>query len=204
MPLTRIRNYLATVPPGNLSDDQREELEWLLIGCWDNLSGSDDGGMSTEKLGSRTEAVEWMPPMLRFSIERHGGTVLGSTRGQIQGWSIDLDRALASCAIISHRQLRPSAKPLDVKPLANKIAALITDGRNDDRLAWKGANKVKVEVGKIIPESFPAQTTSGRRKRFRKELESVLAPSGWTPSKSGSHLFFERISASPVAEVEAD
>ena len=204
MPLTRIRNYLAALTPGSLSDDQHGEVESLIFSCWGNLSGSEKGGMSAEKLGGRTEVMEWKPPILSFSIERHGGTVLGSTRGEIQGWSIDLDRELASCTIIGHRQLHPSAKPLDVKPLANEIAAVIEDGRNDDRLVWKGANKVKVEVGKIIPESFPAQTSSGRRKRFRKALESILAPSGWTPSKSGSHLFFERVVASPVAEVEAD
>jgi len=204
MPLTQVRNYLETLTPGNLSDDQRGELESLLISCWGSLLGSEDGGMSADKLSRRTEGMEWKPPILSFSIERHGGTVLGSIKGEIQGWSIDLDRERASFTIIGHRQLRPSAKPLDVKPLANEIAALIKDGRNDDRLAWKGANKVRVEVGKIIPESFPAQTTSGRRKRFRKVLETVLAPSGWTPSKSGSHLFFERVVASPMAEVEAD
>ena len=53
--------------------------------------------MWASKLG-RMEKVEWQPPYLTFSIERHGATVKGSTRAELQNWQVDT----------SHRSLNPN------------------------------------------------------------------------------------------------
>jgi hypothetical protein len=60
------------------------------MSCWDELSGSDEPGISADELDSRTEVMEWKPLLLCFNIERHGRTVLGSAEGEVQGRSIDL------------------------------------------------------------------------------------------------------------------
>ena len=191
MTFTQIRNYLDAISPGKLSDDQRGEVDSLLSGCWDDLKGSKDGGMATYKLNGRVENVEWAPPILSFNIVRHGGTVLGSSRGEIQQWNIDLNRGTAACETIGHKQIHPSAKPLDVKSIANEIAALITDGRKDERLTWRGTNWVKIAVGEIIPETNK-QTTSRQRRRFWEALERILKSSGWNRKSS---LVFEHFDA---------
>jgi hypothetical protein len=44
---------------------------------WADLEGASDEAMEPWKLG-RMENPEWLPPVLTFVVERHGGTVLGS------------------------------------------------------------------------------------------------------------------------------
>src|SRR5690348_3540304 len=62
---------------------------------WYDLHSSSDEKMATHKL-SRLEQPEWNPPCLTFAIERHGGTVLGSTRAELQWWIVDLDAGTAT------------------------------------------------------------------------------------------------------------
>jgi hypothetical protein len=71
------------------------------------------------------EAVAWNPPVLTFRIERHGGTVLGSTRAELQHWHVDLERKTASLVKTGRRQLRPMQPRLNVEPLVEEIVRLI-------------------------------------------------------------------------------
>lgn len=83
----QLRDLLATLSPGpipNLGD-----LERSLAACWHEFKG-DDGGMEGYKLLHRMENVAWHPPILSFTIERHGGTVLRSSRATLQEWWLDL------------------------------------------------------------------------------------------------------------------
>ena len=93
-------------------------------------------GMAGHKLIGRMEHVEWNPPVLTFVIERHGGTVLGSTRAELQRWTVDLDRKTATCERAGHRQLSPMAKRVDVGSIADEVANKIVGGESDDRLTW--------------------------------------------------------------------
>jgi hypothetical protein len=81
--IDKLQSYLATIPPGTIADTA--ELEGLLATCWDDFSG-DHGGMEGRKLLGRMEDVAWNLPLLTFTIERHGGTALGSTRATLQEW----------------------------------------------------------------------------------------------------------------------
>jgi len=200
MPLSKLRNYLAAVSPGKIPAEQADEVESLLSSCWDRIEGSTDGGMAAYKLDFRAEQMEWEPPTLSFRIERHGGAFRGSSRGELQNWSVDVERESAALGAIGHRQLRPSAPRLDVKPLASEIAELIMAQRNDHRLKWKSASDVKVELTKIIPNSGPRATVPGRRKRFRDELKRLLEPAGWMSNNVGTHLVFQRLDAAPGAD----
>lgn len=141
--VAQIRDYLAAVVPGKVFDEQRHGVERVLSRCWDRLAGSDRGGMTALKLIGRTEEMEWMPPMLSFKIERHGALVNGSSRAEVQCWRVDLDRENAELVDTRRRQKLPTAKRLDVKPIAAEIAALINDGREDKRIKWRGASHAR-------------------------------------------------------------
>jgi hypothetical protein len=84
-----LKDYLDGRAPGPVRDTGR--LETLLALRWEDLAGSSDGGMEGNKLFSRyMESVEWLPPLLTFKIERHGGASFGSGRAEIQHWAIDI------------------------------------------------------------------------------------------------------------------
>jgi hypothetical protein len=69
---------------------------------------------------------------------------------------------------------------LDVGPLAEEIAQLIVSHRDDQRLQWYDDGRVRVFVGKILPESSAVkQTLAGRRKRIRTAVKERLAGQGW-------------------------
>ena len=68
---------------------------------------------------------------------------------------------------------------LDVKPLAEKVAHLIAQREEDCVLKWYEDGRVRVHVGKLIPDDAAKQTVTGRRKRFWKSLDELLA-ADWT------------------------
>lgn len=184
-----LANYLETVSPGPIHDTER--LSEVLRACWGDFSGSADESMAAHKLADRMERVVWEPPHLTFLIERHGGTVLGSSRAELQEWTVDLQSGSACCTAVGKRQIRPMKVRLDCGMLADEIVSLILDGKQDPRIAWKSDGSVKVDVGKIIPaESLARQTLAGRRKRFKTALEERLTEAGW--DKQGRYLFRRR------------
>ena len=175
--LRALRQWLEGHHSGPIADTA--SLERLLADSWHEFSG-DHGGMEGRKLLGRMEGVEWNPPILSFTIERHGGTALGSSRAELQQWTLDIDRRTATCETVSHRQLRPMQRRLNVVPLAEEIVRLILERRADDRLKWNNDGSVRVLVGKVLPEgSAVKQTLIGRRQRFRKALVERLEAEGW-------------------------
>ncbi len=173
----RLREYLATVPPGTIPSTT--DLERLLAACWDEFTG-DYGGMEGYKLLGRMEDVTWKPPILSFTVERHGRTVAGSTRADLQSWTVNVEKLTIFCEPLSHRQVRPMQTRLKVEPLVEEIVRLVVAKQLDDRLQWHDDGSVKVLVGKIIPEdSAVKQTLAGRRKRFREKLTERLEAEGW-------------------------
>ena len=112
--ISALRAYLAPLQPGPVPDAR--EVESLLAACWDRFDGGDAEGMSADKLIGRIAQVEWDPPVLSFLIERHGGTVMGSSRAAVHAWNIDVAQMTAHCLAVGHRQLKPMAPRLDVAP----------------------------------------------------------------------------------------
>jgi hypothetical protein len=160
-----ITDFLATIPSGPVPDPA--DLERLLAACWHEFHG-DDGGMTSGKLLGRMVEVIWQPPVLSFTIERHDGTVQGSSRASLQQWRLDLDKKTAWCEERRFRQCRGRQPRLDVRALAEEVAGLILRHQEDERLRWCEGGRVRVLVGQILPKgSVAAQTLAGRRKRFR-------------------------------------
>jgi hypothetical protein len=173
----RLRAYLATMQPGKITDTT--DLERLLAVCWGEFSGH-HGGMEGSRLLGRIEDVTWQPPVLTFSVERHGRTVAGSSKADLQGWTVNVEQNTVFCEPLGCRQVRPLKARLKVEPLAEEIVRLIVAKQQDDRLQWHEDDSVKVLVGKIIPaDSAAKQTLAGRRKRFQKALLERLGAEGW-------------------------
>lgn len=154
-------------------------VESLLAQVWDSLVG-DDGGMVGRKLHGRMEAVAWNPPMLTFQIERHGAAGLGSSRAEVQEWTVDLEQRTKSVLVVGRRQLHQPQTRLDVMPVAEELAIAILGGRQDPRLNWNGPGRVRVLMGEVLPTgSAVKETLAGRRKRLREAVAALLAPAGW-------------------------
>src|SRR5262245_47135423 len=131
--MQRLLHYLVTISPGPIPDPA--DLERLLAACWPEFTG-DDGGMTGEKLLGRMEEVVWQPPGLSFTVERHGGTVLGSSRATLQEWRLDLDKKTVWCEERRFRQVRARQPRLDVRALAEEVASLILRHQEGGRLKW--------------------------------------------------------------------
>ncbi len=73
---------------------------------------------------------------------------------------------------------------LNVLPLADSVAKAIVGGADDPWLKWSADRKsVSVQIGKVIPDTGPAQTTINRRKRFRVALDQRLSAAGWSTAR---------------------
>ncbi|MHC4213974.1 MAG: hypothetical protein ACYSWP_11430 [Planctomycetota bacterium] len=189
--MERLKEYLEKIPSGEIADTN--ELEKLLAECWDDLE-TDYGGMAGYKLRGRMEDVYWDPPIISFRMERHGATVLGSTKAELQDWIVDIEEQTATYEMAGYRQVYERQSPLDVKPMAYEIAQLILNGENDDRLKWYDDGHVRVNIGKILPDDFLTvkQTLAGRRKRFRSALTELLFAQGWKELRPNNYAAMEK------------
>lgn len=178
----KLREFLKDLQPGPVPKDLQGNLKILIALYWDNLSGSKDCAMATYKV-ERMEDPNWNPPIFTFIIERHGATVLGSTRAERQLWELNVDIGEASFRSVGYRQLLPRAAPWKAAPVAMELAQLILSGKDDPRLKWstKEKNRVIVQTSSIIPEchSSSKETASGRRRSLFMAMEKLLAPAAW-------------------------
>ena len=108
-------------------------------------------------------------------------------KAQMHQWTIDMVSGTASFVQLPLRQIHPMEPRLNVKPIAKEIADAIVSEQKDERLKWFDDGRVRIEIGKVIPEGYLAkQTIQGRRKRFRNELEMLLANHGWVPTRGAN------------------
>ena len=138
--------------------------------------------MHAFKIIGRTEELTWEPPNLSFVIERHGGTVCGSSRAELQYWVVNVESGEAGFSTCGWRQIRPMAKRLNVLPLATEVVDLVKARKEDPRLKWLDHKKVRILTGRIIPDNSPKQTVRGRRKRFAQALDALMKKEGWIRS----------------------
>ena len=181
-PLEELRQFLAKLSPGQVPLVDQPRLVQLLQNCWHMLSGSGEEGMGKSKV-VRMEDPKWKPPLLMFTIERHGATALGSTRAALQDWIVDIHLGVAEYHVGGYRQLYPRAAAFDVRPVADELSNLVICGSQDERLQWSATGRVRILTGKILP-GWSKQTLEGQRKRFLRAMEERLAPHGW--SRHGS------------------
>jgi hypothetical protein len=170
---------------GQTADPARDR-GWvgLLAAAWPELDGSEQEAMAPHKL-ERLEDPVWKPPVLTFTVERHGGTVLGSSRADLQRWRVDLDARRADCQTRGFRQLRARGPAIALEPIAAELAAAVANREDDPRLQWSADRSVvRVLSSKALPAA-PKQTTEGRLKRLRPMVEEALAGVGWRRRSQG-------------------
>lgn len=180
--LEMLKKRLSGLPTGEVAEMGR--IAALLAGCWQEFAGADSERMHAGKLG-RMEALCWEPPVLSFTIERHGAMSMGSTRAELQRWRVDLDHKTARCERNrSYRQALPRAGAVRIEPMAREVVESILAGRADERLKWQGEETVRVLMTKIFPHySGYTQTVTGRRKRLRAALQTLLVDAGWREAR---------------------
>jgi hypothetical protein len=178
--MMRLKGYLAGTGVGSVPDVA--SVEGLLAECWDSFGGSDEAGMEGSKLLGRMEDVRWQPPILSFIIERHGGTVCGSTRAELHHWEVDLDKGSARIVKVSHRQLVTMAPRLSIRALAAEIAEAVLGGWPNQHVRREDDGSIRVLLSKIFPAGSGFQrTVASRRKRLIQYVSEKLAEQGWNP-----------------------
>lgn len=161
------------------SPSQQFEVEVRLAKLWDHIEGADAERTTAGKLIDRTEEMTWQPPVLRFSIERHGAIARGGIYAELHHWSVNLTTMRAEIEARGRRQIGTRAKRLDVDPLVQQVAEAVLSGTPHPWVTPATGGRVRVHVGAVIPDQGPQQTLEGRRRRFRERLLDRLAPSGW-------------------------
>jgi hypothetical protein len=176
---------LKHIPAGPIEAAACKKIIKLLQACWSELKGARDTSMTAWKL-DRAEGLSWDPPCLTFYLERHGSTVLGSTRAELHQWTVDLDRKTAQCVQGSYRQLMPTAPRLLVKRTAREVFDAVQQGPTsacelvkNRTIVWTGDNQISIRHGAVISGRGYAQTVASRRRRFRDELERLMKGIGW-------------------------
>ena len=103
--LTDLKGILNKLPAGAIAIGMRRTILELVEECWDDLMGSRDTKMGVWKIcrDNGAENLTWAPPNLSFSIDRHGGTVLGSKRAERQTWTLNLETATARPHVSGYR-----------------------------------------------------------------------------------------------------
>ena len=181
MTVKALKTFLHTISTGTITGDVPQELQDLLAECWHEFQGSRNTSMEAWKL-YRMRDVEWSPPVLTFTVERHGAVKLGSVYAEIQGWAVDLDQRVAKYQTGKRKPIKERQPRLEAGPIVDELASRITAGEEDSRLKWvTDRRKVRVLVSEILPSrSASKQTLVGRRKRLREALKKRLEPDGWT------------------------
>ena len=188
--LESLTEYLFALQSGPIEDATRCEV--LLADAWQELE-TDYGALSGRKLIGRMEDIRWNPPLLSFTIERHGATKYGSSRAELQDWVVDVEEGMASFSCKRYRQLYRRSPPLKTKPLAEETKKLIVENRDSEKLKWsEDKTKVKVVIGKIIPDDTAKQTVAARRKRFRRDLTELLQEHGWAEVRPNHYTFLNK------------
>ena len=130
--LQKLREALRPVATGPITDDQlHQEIMGLLRECWGRLAGAYETAMQDFKL-DRAEQMSWDHPVLSFVLERHGATVLGSTRAELQRWTVNLEAGSVDQSVEAFRQLYPTAPRLNVKPIVTRVCEAVRQGSNSD------------------------------------------------------------------------
>lgn len=192
--LDSLRSFLSKVQPGRIG--VTHDLEQHLARSWEELSG-EVGNMEGSKVIGRIEHVTWSPPILTFTIERHGGTVLGSVYAATQYWTVDIANGTASLEPGESRLVGARERPLRIEPLTEEVVKLVVSGKDDPRLKWHSASKVRVLISKILPKGPTAQKTLiGRRRRLARAIEESLSIHGW--ERVSTQHIYERQSCSRV------
>lgn len=173
--LQDLKQKFLDFPEGPITD-------WKFISSigehWHLFEGSSFTAMNSGKF-DRVESPMKKGDTLIFEIERHGGTVNGSSRAIVYTWSVDFDKFAATVMKESFRQLKPISKKYDPTGDVDSILNLIVSNKDDDRLLWNQKRDACRVLSSKIVRGNSQKTLSGRSKRFAAALSTKLLEIGW-------------------------
>ena len=173
-----LRAILYSMPSG--ADVDRRVLD-ALQQVWEDPARTH---MKSRKL-DRWESPTWAPPLLSFTVERHGGVVNGSINAEVQHYVVDVEQEAIQLAATTTRRVGKADLRLDTSALAVEVADAIRAGRVEPWLLWRSPGDVQIKVSVLIPATN-RQTTQGRRARFAKAIGLLLEESGWSRASQPS------------------
>ncbi|MHC4132959.1 MAG: hypothetical protein ACYSR3_13360 [Planctomycetota bacterium] len=176
--MKELKEFLNLLPSGKITDTS--EIEQMLVVSWEEFTFTGmEGGMAGHKISGRIEGAEWNPPLLSFTIERHGAMKFSSSRAELQHWVLNINTGEAGFTQ-GYREKSKRLPPLKTKPLAEDVGKLIVSRKDDKKLKWYDDKTcIKVIIGEIIPDNIAKQSLASRRKRFRRDLTEFLSKFGW-------------------------
>lgn len=191
--ISKLHLFLNELPTGEIqdSDENRKDNLKLLVNAWEWLKGNI--GQNTDSIKIYwAESICWNPSILSFVLERHGGTVHGSSRAFLHHWEVDVEQGTAHIVKEGNRQLSAQSPRMDTKSRAKEIANNILNDIDHPTLEWYSErDSVVIQISEIIPQGV-AQTTTSRRKRFNKQLEDIMVEHGWVRRSKGNKTGFFR------------
>jgi hypothetical protein len=198
MTFNKLRSFLSDVPSGAIPASRRDHVLELVVASWPEFPGSGDTSMAAWKIrrDGGPDDLTWEPPHLSFCIVRHGAAAFGSSRGERQQWTLDLERRTVDQCQIGFRQLFPNAPRLDVKSIADRVCRAVQEGprsasESDPIFVWKNDDELIVFHGKLVGGDNK-QTISGRRRRFIADLKAKMEIVGWEVALAGRGLKIKR------------
>jgi len=187
----KLAGELASLPIGIIPNPHRQIILDALRATWSGLSGGGDQATTPDKV-YRAEELEWNPPTLKFILERHGGTVNGSSRAELHHWEVDTVGWSASIVRRGHRQLVPQARAIRIDPICRELLASVTERKEHVCVHWIDSSRARFYITRAFPDGAPQQTMQGRTKRLREMLPTYLESAGWALQRVGSQYFIVR------------
>ena len=113
----------------------------------------------------------------------------GSTRAEVQEWTVDLEKKCAVMEDTRRRQLTPMSPKYNPAEHCQTIARLVASNDDHPWLKWSpDKSRVTVNIGLIVPSGHCQQTEIARRKRFRAKLAEMLQAQGWEQASYNKYV----------------
>jgi hypothetical protein len=181
--LESLRSLLIQAIAGPLPEQTVLVVLEHLEAIWHQLGGATATEMAARKLERATDWV-WDPPVLSFTIVRHGAAVAGgSKKGERQRWQVDLAQGTATVSPTGFVLLEQRSPPFDADSPAERIAWIVQTGPNpeaaDEGITWLADDQVRIRLRAFVPTDGPSQTVTGRVRRLREATTSRLDKLGW-------------------------
>ncbi len=156
------------------------------------MDGSDDQNTWANKLHRLERPTIEQDGCITFQLERHGGTVNGSTRAHLHTWQVNLTKKTATITRHGHRQLQ-ATKRWDYKTAAHEILAVVEAGQQHQAVSWiKEFTHFQLTLNKVVPGGAQ-QTVTSRNRRFKEFFIKEAADQGWTCVKMAPRYEFARM-----------
>lgn len=157
----------------------RDELLNQLVSIWDSCAViGDDQSTFLYKLANReVEDLQLVDGRIHFTLERHGGLVLGSSFADLHHWVVASETMTKWIEGKSRRRLAPMSSKIDIAELVSRMLIAV-EQRDPDVVVELSDVALQVKIDQLIPDGGPAQTVADRRKRLRNALAVELAKRG--------------------------